>query len=81
MIMKTGKCWDLMHYVCSCLGGDPYSIPRVWTRTSIRQEKYRYVLHNVVVTVTNSNGYPAKVELHRRLARKEKGLSSVGTVQ
>ena len=53
------KCWDLMHYVCSCIGGYPYSI----TRTTIRQTKYRYVLHNAAVTVTNSNGHPTKVEL------------------
>ena len=63
MIMKTEKCWDLMHYVCSYIGGYPYSITRVRTRTSIRQAKYRYVLHNAAVTVTNFNGCPAKVEL------------------
>ena len=37
--------------VCSCIGGYPYSITRVWTHTSIRQAKYRYVLHNAIVTV------------------------------
>ena len=63
MIMKMEICWDLMYYVCSCIGGYPYSITRIRTRTSIRQAKYRHVLHNVVVMVTNSNGCPAKVEL------------------
>ena len=42
-------------------------------RTSIRQAKYRYVLHNAAVTVTNSNGYPAKVKLPEKARPIRKG--------
>ena len=55
------------------LGGYPYSITRARTRTSIRQAKYRYVLNNAVVTVTNSNGCPAKVELPEKARQTIKG--------
>ena len=74
MIMKTEKCWDLMHYVCSCIGGYLYSITRVRTSTSIRQAKYRYILLNAAMTVINSNGCPAKVELPEKARPIRKGV-------
>ena len=79
IMLKTEKCWDPMHYVCSCIRRYPYSITRVWTRTSIRQAKYRYVLHNAAVTITNSNGCSAKVELLKKARPTRKGASGVRT--
>ena len=71
-----------MHYVCSCIGGYPYSLTRVRMHTSIRYVKYRYVLHNVAMMVTNSNGCPAKVDLleKARLTRKGAILARMGCV-
>ena len=71
--LKMEKCWDLMHYVCSCIGGIPLFITRVQMHTSIRQAKYYYVLPNIVVTVTNSNECPAKVELPEKARPTRKG--------
>ena len=35
IMLKMEKYWDLMHYVCSCIGRYPYSITRVRTRTPL----------------------------------------------
>ncbi|KAG7015425.1 putative 1-deoxy-D-xylulose-5-phosphate synthase, chloroplastic, partial [Cucurbita argyrosperma subsp. argyrosperma] len=39
-----------------------------------QQAKYRYVLHNAAVTVTNSNGCPTKVELPAKARPTGKGV-------
>ena len=36
--------------------------------------KYRYVLHNAVMMITNSNGCPAKVELLEKTRSTRKGV-------
>ena len=77
---ENGKCWDFMHYVSSCIGGYPYSVTRVRMRTSTRQAKYHYVLHNAAVTVTNFNGCQQKKSYQSRLVRQEKGSSGVQTI-
>ena len=45
----------------------------VKSMATIRQTKYRYVLHNAAVTVTNSNGRPTKVELSEKARPIGKG--------
>ena len=56
IILKTEKYYDLMHYVYSCIGGIPLFHHEGTNAYTTRQVKYRYVLHNAAVTVTNSNG-------------------------
>ena len=56
---KSRNIGDLMHYVCSCIGGIPL-FHHEGTDAYIQwQNNDRYVLHGAAVTVTSSNGCPA----------------------
>ena len=57
--VKNRNIGYLMHYVCSCIRRIPLFHHEDTDAYTQGQENDRYILHNVVVTVTSSNRCPA----------------------